>query len=294
MSSFFTKEIAQINFSDIKTLVDEKIPESSILDYKMEMITKDKLGKLITALANGSGGYIIIGISEEKKDGKNTGRPDQIIGVPQADYTNLITSIALGQTQPQIAPLINDNIIHPNFPDKFIVVIRIKESLRPIMWKNRWPIRINDQIVYADNSLMNKLFNKEKYILEKRLQNIFDNIRRNLERIRIDSDNVGPNIQTDYRYSLKQRTDHKPTNNAMLTQFQKELINYIRAFQDEWKYFGIGEYQNNIFLCYGKYGFFSKLIRVPSYLAIPRTELINTILSDMKEKCKQYYQIDLD
>ena len=31
MSSFFTKEIAQINFSDIKTLVDEKIPESSIL-----------------------------------------------------------------------------------------------------------------------------------------------------------------------------------------------------------------------------------------------------------------------
>ncbi len=110
MSSFFTKEIAQINFSDIKTLVDEKIPESSILDYKMEMITKDKLGKLITALANGSGGYIIIGISEEKKDGKNTGRPDQIIGVPQADYTNLITSIALGQTQPQITPLINDNV----------------------------------------------------------------------------------------------------------------------------------------------------------------------------------------
>ena len=292
MSSFFTKEVTEMTFSDIRALVDEKIPESSILDYKEEMISADKLGKLMTAFANGSGGYIIIGISEETKYGKKTGKPDNIIGVVKADYSIQITNIALGQTQPQIIPQIKDNIIHPDDSDKVIVVIKIKEYLKPIMWKNRWPIRINDRIVYADNSLMKKLFNKENYRLEKRLQNIYDNIEMNLERIRIDS-SEGSSDQIDYLFSLKQRTDHQATDNAMLIQFQKEFSNYVKSFQDDWKYFGIRE-DRNIHFCFGRYGFFNKRIRCPSYLAIPRTELVNKILSDIKNICKIYYQIDLD
>lgn len=97
MSSFFTKKVTEMTFSDIRALVNGKVPESSILDYKEEMISANKLGKLMTAFANGSGGYIIIGISEEIKDGKKTGKPDNIIGVVKADYSNLITNIALGQ-----------------------------------------------------------------------------------------------------------------------------------------------------------------------------------------------------
>jgi len=174
-----------------------------------------------------------------------------------------------------------------------MVVIKFKESLKAIMWKNRWPIRINDRIVYADNSLRKKLFNKENYILEKRLQNVFDNIKRNLEQIRIDSDNQEPANQIDYLFILKRRTDHQPIDNAMLSQFQREFSNYVRSFQDDWKYFGIRE-DRNIYFCFGRYGFFNKLIRCPSYLEIPRTELIKKILSDMKEICKDYYQIDLN
>lgn len=154
MSLFFTKKIAEITFSDIKALVDEKIPESSILDYNEEMISVDKLGKLMITFANGSGGYIIIVISEETKDGKNTGRLDEIIGVTEADYSIQITYIALGQTQPQIIPQIKDSINHADEPDRVIIVIIIKESIKPIMWKNRSPICINDRIVYADNSLI--------------------------------------------------------------------------------------------------------------------------------------------
>lgn len=160
------------------------------------------------------------------------------------------------------------------------------------MWKNRWPIRINDRIGYADNSLMKKLFNKEAYVLEKRLQNIYDNIKRNLERIRIDS-SASPSDQTDYPFSLKQGTDHQTTDNAILTQFQREFYNYLKSFQEDWKYFGINE-NGIIYFCFGRYGFFNKRIRCPSHLAIPITDLINRILSDIKEICKLYYQIELD
>lgn len=62
MSSFFTKKVTEITFSDIRALVDEKIPESSVLDYKEEMISADKLGKLMTAFANGSGGSLPLSI----------------------------------------------------------------------------------------------------------------------------------------------------------------------------------------------------------------------------------------
>ena len=92
---------------------------------------------------------------------------------------------------------------------------------------------------------------------------------------------------------MKQRTDHQATDNAMLIQFQKEFSNYVKSFQDDWKYFGIRE-DRNIHFCFGRYGFFNKRIRCPSYLAIPRTELVNKILSDIKNICKIYYQIDLD
>ncbi|MHA1252141.1 MAG: AlbA family DNA-binding domain-containing protein [Candidatus Helarchaeota archaeon] len=293
MSSFFMKDIEDLNFSDIKDLVDRKIPESSVLDYKEIIINSDKIGKYIAAFANGSGGYIIIGISEEKKNGKNTGKPGKIIGVEKRDYTNLITNISIGQTHPSVIPQINDKIIIPNNPNKIIVIIKIKESLRPIMWKNRWPIRINDQVVYADNSLMKKLFNKEKYILEKRLQNIYDNIKRLLNEIKIDSHTVNNNYKTDFYFKLKKSINHHSTDISMLDHYQKKLKNYIKSFKEDWKYFGIYEENDNIYFCFGKYGLFNRLIKVPSHFPISKSTLIDCILLDLKEICKEYYQIDL-
>lgn len=295
ISSFFTKEIDKITYSDIETLVDGEIAESSVLDYKSKMISKDKLGRIMVAFANGSGGYVVMGIEEKKnKDGKNTGKPDQIVGVKPADYTNLITNIAMGQTHPQIVPQINHNISLPKDPNRLIVVIKIRESLKPIMWKNKWPIRINDQTVYADNSLMKKLFNKENYKLETRVQRIFDNIRRNLERIKIESDSPTSDKKRDYRFILRKSVDHQATDNAMLMQFQREFTNYVKSFQEEWKYFGIREDNGDLSFCFGRYGLFSRLFRVSNYMNIGRGELINKMIGDMKKLSKDYYQIDLD
>ena len=169
MLSFFTKPIDKITFTDIQDLVNQKIPESSVLDYKAKMIGSDTIGKLMAAFANGSGGTIMLGVNEEKEDNKNTGKPDQIIGVKKYDYVNQITSIALSQTQPAITPRINNTITLPTNPSKYVVIIKIEPSLKPIMWNNTWPVRVNDQTVLADNALMQKIFNKEKYTLAKRL-----------------------------------------------------------------------------------------------------------------------------
>ena len=167
MSSFFTKNIADINFSDIKNLVDDKIPESSILDYKREMISNEKLAKLMISFANGIGGFIIIGISEEIDGNNKTGLPKEIIGVNKEDFSTKITNIALSYSQPTIIPLI-ETIEIPNVSEKIILLIKISESFRPIMFfsknhssSNKWFIRINDRISTADYNIMNKLFNKE-------------------------------------------------------------------------------------------------------------------------------------
>lgn len=60
----FNKPLDKLDFEDIKELKDNKIPESSILEYKKKMIDDKKLIKQICGFANAHGGYIIFGIEE--------------------------------------------------------------------------------------------------------------------------------------------------------------------------------------------------------------------------------------
>lgn len=73
-------------------------------------------------------------------------------------------------------------MISIDIPDtnKAVVVIKIKESLEPIMDtpSNRFYIRINDQSLPADYGIVKTLFNKEIYQTEKRIQRIFDIIKQ--------------------------------------------------------------------------------------------------------------------
>ena len=66
----FDKPIDELTLSDIEALVDNKVPESQTLDYKLKLcLDKDKDKKEfladVVSFANTKGGYIIYGVREE-------------------------------------------------------------------------------------------------------------------------------------------------------------------------------------------------------------------------------------
>lgn len=82
----FGKSLTDITLTDLESLVVNKVPETTRLDYKECLPADDKDGKRdllqdITALANTVGGYLVYGIREEVVDGKNTGIPEQLVGI---------------------------------------------------------------------------------------------------------------------------------------------------------------------------------------------------------------------
>lgn len=169
--SFFEKSIENLEFKDIYNLFCiNKIPESYNLDYKSDYPKNEKLAKLMCSFANASGGYIIVGIEEVRVNNKNTGVPDKIIGVDKADHTTKITNIAISHSQPKIVPSVKTIEIVSD-PDKVVVIIKIEESMEPIMYyskndsdSNKFFIRINDKKQPADYSILKKLFYKENYL----------------------------------------------------------------------------------------------------------------------------------
>jgi hypothetical protein len=123
----YTTPIDQITFSRIAEFIHQKNPESPILDYKGDW-TSD-LGKVIAAMANTSGGIILIGVTEDAK----TGFPADIVGVavaPGVDHCRQrVTSIAYQAIYPPVfpeiavCPLVDD-------PTRAVVVIRVEQSDR--------------------------------------------------------------------------------------------------------------------------------------------------------------------
>ncbi len=69
----FNKPFTEINFADVNALVIRQTLENQSLEYKKIPWTKDNAGKRellrdISAMANAYGGYIIIGVEEDKAD----------------------------------------------------------------------------------------------------------------------------------------------------------------------------------------------------------------------------------
>lgn len=294
----FSKEIESMDINDIQWLIENEIPESSYLDYKEQMINNVKLARLMIAFANSSGGFIFIGIKEKRNErNKKSGLPEEIVGINAEEFSTKITDIARSYSQPIIIPNIKPIPIN-NQGDKVVLTIKIKESLEPIMfysggghkWNNKWFVRINDKIMAADYNLMKKLFYKEVYAKETRIQRLYSNIKALLNKIRIEEKTTNKN-ETDYKFVLKHSWEHKASDTARLAQFQKELNFLLKLFEGDLQYLGI-RIDDGISIL-GKYKILSRLIRCPSYHAYDKTNLIGNILEDIKDFSKTWFSIDL-
>ncbi|MEK5277970.1 MULTISPECIES: AlbA family DNA-binding domain-containing protein [Paenibacillus] len=142
----FGKVTKDLNHDDIERLIQNKVMESRVLDYKQTMPKPNDAGKReiladITAMANTDGGLLIFGIQEAQEDGKNAGYPDKIIGVTAPDGTDLnveqskqwLDSVIRDGIEPRISGIEFQDIICDT---KVVFIINIPRCLQsPYMVK---------------------------------------------------------------------------------------------------------------------------------------------------------------
>src|SRR5579859_5208345 len=79
----FNKPLAEIDESDLQTLVDNTVREGREVEYKESLTIQTEEQKQeflndVSSFANTTGGYLIYGIKESKKD---AGRPEEVFGL---------------------------------------------------------------------------------------------------------------------------------------------------------------------------------------------------------------------
>ena len=159
----FTKPVAQLIYSDIDDLVNvRKEREGYFIDYKGESSNPDKLknelAKDISAFANSSGGYLIMGVD---KDGIISGISPTIQNRPVDEWLNQVISS-------NIDPLVfyeDPKVIQMPEKDKVVVVIHVPESARKphmVTSGNNYYIRINDSCKTANHSQVRDMFESSR------------------------------------------------------------------------------------------------------------------------------------
>jgi HKD family nuclease len=82
---FDGRSLNDISLDDIRGLIDNSVPESAHVEYKQEAYDHTKRFEMlrdIVALANGEGGYLILGIQEDNA----TRRPVQLMPIVDAEH----------------------------------------------------------------------------------------------------------------------------------------------------------------------------------------------------------------
>jgi predicted HTH transcriptional regulator len=292
LNSFFTKDFEDVQYSDIQALVINEVRESYIVDYKEDY--PKQLAKVLISFANASGGFAILGIKEVRENGKNTGIPKEILGISREDHKIKITNIVVSHSQPVIIPKVK--VFQIPGIDKDLVLIKIDESFEPIMETNKriFPIRINDQSLPADYSIVKKLFNKETYQVQKRIQKNYNIIKEFFNAMKIVSKQKVPHKQA-YQICLKQLDygdleAHQKTKREIF-----EFQNVLLIFKDDLKYFGANDF-TPISFYFNRYtikqnGFVECL---EGFIPENDQDLFPQILNDIKEFSKRYFSIDLN
>ncbi len=176
----FGKHVSEIEYSDIEYLVNvRKEQEGYHLDYKKSMGNPDKakneLAKDISSFANSSGGFLIIGIDDDRN----------ILGVEKEINNKRIDEWINQVVNSNIDPYVSyfdPKIIDIPESEKVLVVIHIPESTKKPHMVNelfQYFVRINDSSKKANHSQVRDMFefsrnrtNEFNDFLKKR--NLFD------------------------------------------------------------------------------------------------------------------------
>jgi len=133
MSGLFSKPLDSVDADDIRGLVETKrVREHSQLDYKGAPYPHRHSGAVdlladVTAMANAQGGYVIIGVEEDKT--QPDGTPKSTVGIPFADAeANWIQSVCTSSIDERIPDLAVRDI--PISAGRSCLIIRVPNSVR--------------------------------------------------------------------------------------------------------------------------------------------------------------------
>lgn len=124
--------------NEIKQLIGQK--ESSTLEYKAVLPPSRSIAQMISSFANTDGGYIVLGVLENK-DGTI-----EVIGLSEDFHANQITHKALDLLSP--SPKVHYEYVMHN--GKKIYVIKVEKSDVPIAVENKVYKRVGDFIKLAN------------------------------------------------------------------------------------------------------------------------------------------------
>ena len=133
MLGIFDRPFSQLDAEDLRDLVEtRKVREHLHLDYKRDAYYHNHSGTVemladVTAMANAMGGYILIGVEEDRT--QSDGTPKGLPGIPQGDQeANWIESLCLSSIDERITRLrVRDITLKDG---RSCVVIQIPNSLR--------------------------------------------------------------------------------------------------------------------------------------------------------------------
>jgi hypothetical protein len=123
--------------ADLEQLIADQIEEGPRLEYKASLpletaSQRGEAAKDVSALANSSGGKLIIGLREDERPGANV--PVEITPLTDPTYRDRLIDTLAGRCLPAVAA---DPVPIPNEGGGYCLVVEVEESLSPVMVSGR-------------------------------------------------------------------------------------------------------------------------------------------------------------
>lgn len=151
-----------MEYSDLKTLLDNEVSEGWTLEYKQEIVKSKDIAKSIASFANSEGGWYIVGIKEKE----NTSTAEKILDIDlntSKKPDNTINTAIKSNVKP--LPTFNMKLLeNPDDPNKGVVVVHVEKGYDV-------PYLTNDGRIYcrigesSDPEIL-----KDRYLFEKLME----------------------------------------------------------------------------------------------------------------------------
>ncbi len=174
MASIYSKPIEQIEYDDLRALLDTGATENLRLEFKSLPPSRDELLKKVSGMANAFGGVLIVGAEEQR--GTLSGLP----GVPlKENYPQTVEQWCSTSLDPWLRCETSPAIPNPSSSDgdeRFLYVIRVPESpLAPhfLVGRKGVYVRVVEtsgqvQTSLAEHSELLRMVDRRKAVLERK------------------------------------------------------------------------------------------------------------------------------
>lgn len=185
--SLFHKPIELITEADIQALIQQQVPESRMLDYKLMLPSPNDNNEFrydVTAFANAGGGELIFGVREKQENGVNTGEPEEpvpiitpldpeILRLEQILQTNIDPRLRGVRFQP-IKFTTGGNVLLIRVPKSWIGLhlVKLNESFRIYSRTSRSKYMMNAEEIRSGFVAAETGYERIRNFREKRLEKI--------------------------------------------------------------------------------------------------------------------------